>query len=53
MNGGEGNDYIVAGDDSESDDVKCGDGYDVALVSGTDRKSTSLGKDTCEEVRNQ
>jgi hypothetical protein len=48
LNGGPGNDVIVAGDDKVADEVDGGGGFDICYLSGPDH--SSLAQRTCEEV---
>jgi Ca2+-binding RTX toxin-like protein len=44
-----GNDVLVSGNDKQPDEVRCGKGYDIAYLSGSDH-SALTSRHQCEEI---
>jgi len=49
LNGADGDDVIVAGDNKVPDEINCGGGNDIAFVSGPDHGSRN--HQACEKVK--
>lgn len=51
LRGAAGRDTIYAGDDKDSDEIRCGSGFDIAYVAGNDHSRNNITG--CEDVRSQ
>ena len=46
-----GDDILIVGGDKDSDEIRCGAGYDIVYLSGNDHSANNLAKAACEEIR--